>query len=346
MSLYRRKGTPYWWTRFTHNGRRICESTGTDDRRKAQQYHDQLKAKLWEQDRLGVKPERFWSEAVVRWLQETKHKATHDDDVQKLRWLDPYLRDKPLTSITRDLLSSIADRKARETSGANANRYMALVRAILRRAMDDWEWIERVPKVRMYREAQRRVRWLTREQAIEVLKHLPEHQRELMRFALATGLRQGNILRLEWSQVDLVQRCAWIHADQAKARKAIGVPLNDQALTVLSRQVGKHERWVFTFRGQPIKQANTRAWGVALEKAGVENFRWHDLRHTWASWLAQAGASLYELQELGGWSSAEMVRRYAHLAPSHLAKVAARLDPIAMTGTKSATAALEHGAAS
>jgi len=103
---------------------------------------------------------------VIRWLKETKHKATHAGDVAKLRWRDRYLRGKALEHITRDLLSGIADTKARESSTATANRYMALVRAILRKAMHEWEWVDRVPKVRMLHEAKRRVRWLTPPQAV------------------------------------------------------------------------------------------------------------------------------------------------------------------------------------
>jgi integrase len=269
-------------------------------------------------------------------LKETTHKATHESDKGKLRWLDRYLRGKALEHITRDMLSAIAEAKARESSGATANRHMALVRAILRRAANDWEWIDRVPKVRMYREAKRRVRWLTPEQADRLMTHLPQHQADMVRFALSTGLRQGNVTGLEWSQIDLQGRRAWIHADQAKARKAIAVPLNDTAVVVIERQVGKHPERVFTFRGKPVQWVNTAAWKTGLREAGIEDFRWHDLRHTWASWHIQAGTPVYELQELGGWGSSDMVRRYAHLAPRQLASAAARIESI---GTKVATEA-------
>ncbi len=342
MSLYRRKGSPFWWVRFTHGGRRIQQSAGTADRVKAQHFHDRLKSQLWDQDRLGRKPARSWNDAVVRWLRETAHKATHKGDVAMLRWIDTHLRGVPLANISRDMLASIAEKKAGASSGATANRHMALVRAILRKAANDWEWVDRVPKVRMFPETKRRVRWLTRDQVVELLKHLPEHQADLVRFALATGLRQGNILRFEWSQIDMQRRCAWIHADQAKARRAIGVPLNEEAIAVIRRQIGRHQTRVFTYRGKPLQQANTKAWKDALRKAGIADFRWHDLRHTWASWLAQAGASMFELQELGGWSSSEMVRRYAHLAPGHLADVAARIGSI---GTKVATEATDRALA-
>lgn len=342
MSLYKRKDSPFWWVRFTHNGRRLQQSSGTADRVAAQQFHDKLKVSLWEQDRLGVKPRRTWNQAVVKYLQETGHKATHREEIRKLRWLDRFLRDVLLDSITRDKLDEISHAKAREASQVTANRFLALVRAVLRKAVYEWEWIDRAPKVRMFKETSRRIRWITHNQAEALLRNLPEHQAGMVKFALNTGLRQRNVTGLEWSQLDMSRRVAWIHPDQAKARKAIPVPLNDEAVVVLLRQVGKHHTHVFTFRGQPVQWVNTKAWKRALRLTGIEDFRWHDLRHTWASWHVQAGTSLYELQQLGGWESAEMVKRYAHLAPEHLAKAASNIVPIA---TKLATLEKEKGAA-
>ena len=81
-----------------------------------------------------------------------------------------------------------------------------------------------------------------------------------------------------------------------------------------------------TYKGKPITNANTRAWREALIRAEIEDFRWHDLRHTWATWHRRAGTPTHELQRLGGWRTASMVERYAHLAPDHLAESAARLD--------------------
>ncbi|HEY6281259.1 MAG TPA: site-specific integrase, partial [Burkholderiales bacterium] len=218
----------------------------------------------------------------------------------------------------------------------------ALIRAILRKAVYDWEWLDKAPKVRMFKEAQRRIRWLTYGEAERLLKCLPEYMAEMARFALYTGLRRGNVIGLEWSQVDMQRKVAWIHPDQAKARKAIAVPLNEEAVNVIRRQIGKHNSRVFTFQGKPVKSINNKTWKNALRKAGIENFRFHDLRHTFASWHVQAGTPIYELQELGGWQSAEMVRRYAHLAPENLARAAARIMPV---DTKMATVKNEKGTA-
>ena len=141
-------------------------------------------------------------------------------------------------------------------------------------------------------------------------------------FSLATGLRQSNLTHLEWSQVDLGRRLAWIHTDQAKGKRDLAVPLSDAAVAVLHRQLGAHATWAFPYRGGPIKQPTQAAWLAAVSAAGLGDFHWHDLRHTWASWHAQIGTPLAVLQELGGWRDLKMVLRYAHLAPRHLAPYA------------------------
>ena len=82
---------------------------------------------------------------------------------------------------------------------------------------------------------------------------------------------------------------------------------------------------MFSFKGKPIRQTSNKAWYDALKRAGIQEFRWHDLRHTWVSWHAQQGTPMSVLQELGGWESEEMVRRYAHFSPEHLTPYADRL---------------------
>ena len=102
----------------------------------------------------------------------------------------------------------------------------------------------------LYPEAKRRVRWLNKEEATRLLDALPTHQRQLTRFALATGLRQANVLGLKWSDVDMDRRTAWVHADEAKGGEAIGVPLNDEAMAVLREEKGKHPRARVHLQGQ------------------------------------------------------------------------------------------------
>ena len=107
MSLFKRKDSSFWWVKITLDGRKIQRSTGTEDKALAQEFHDRLKAQMWEQHRLGVKPERSWKDAVVRWLSETSEKATHDEDRRKLVWLHTFLGDKMLNEINLDVIDGI-----------------------------------------------------------------------------------------------------------------------------------------------------------------------------------------------------------------------------------------------
>ncbi|MEQ6340171.1 MAG: site-specific integrase [Gammaproteobacteria bacterium] len=327
-----------WYVRFTSpNGSRIFVSARTTDRQAAQEYHDRLKAEYWRVHQIGDRPRYLWQQAVLRWLAEKAHKASLKTDKSHLRWLDVHLRDIPLASITTALLETIAQAKLDDgASPARANRMLAVIRSILRCAANQWDWLDKSPNFRMLSESKRRIRWLTREEAERLLAALPPHLAAMAGFALAAGLRESNITGLEWSQVDLERRIAWIHPDQAKARKAITVPLNAEAVLILRRQVGQHDRWVFTYQGNRVTRANNHAWRKALKRAGIEDFRFHDLRHTWASWHVQAGTPLYALQEMAGWSSVEMVRRYAHLSADHLSDYAENLcRPKLVTGAKS-----------
>lgn len=164
-------------------------------------------------------------------------------------------------------------------AGLSSACTIALVRAILRKCANAWEWLDRSPSARMLKESRRRIRFLTREEAQTLLAKLPEHLSAMATFSLATGLRRANVTGLQWTQVDVVRRLAWIHPDQAKARKAIAVPLNADAVALLRKRVGTHPTHVFSFQGKPIVQVSTTAWYAALKRAGICNFRWHDLRH-------------------------------------------------------------------
>lgn len=326
MSLYKRKDSPYWWVKLSVSGRTVQKSTGTTLRRKAQEVSDRWAAQLWQEVKLGVKPRRIWDEAVVRHLQESTHKKTLATDRYHLRWLQPHLEGVELSAINRDTVEQLLRAGLAEgVKNATVNRRIELLRSILRKACSDWEWLDRVPTIRLLKEPNGRVRFLTPMEAKRLLAELPPHLQAMAAFSLCTGLRQGNVKRLRWAQVDMERGRAWIEAHQAKGGKAIPVPLSSDALTILRMQEGQHAEFVFSYRGQPITQVGTKAWRESLKRAGITDFRWHDLRHTWASWHVQNGTPTYALQELGAWADSDMVKRYAHLTAEHLAEHAKRL---------------------
>ncbi len=147
----------------------------------------------------------------------------------------------------------------------------------------------------------------------------------MVRFSLATGCRAREIVHLDWKRFDLKRGTAWL--DQTKNGTPRGVPLNRDALAVLEGRVGNHPRFCFTYRGQPIRfELTNTGWQSACAKAGLTDLRFHDLRHTWASWHRQVGTSCDELKDLGGWKSRVMVDRYAKFATENLAVAATRIE--------------------
>ncbi|QJQ02414.1 site-specific integrase [Herbaspirillum rubrisubalbicans Os34] len=234
-----------------------------------------------------------------------------------------------LVNIDREVVHSLQAAKiASGVSNATVNRMLALLRAVLRMAVVEWDWLQTVPRVRLLREPARRVRFLSPKQATLLLSELPSHLAAMAAFSLATGLRRSNVTGLRWEQVDMRRRIAWFDGDQMKSGNSQAVPLNDDAMRILTLRQGVHATYVFTYKGRRIVQVSTAAWYKALNRVGIQDFRWHDLRHTWASWHVQSGTPLLALQELGGWESAEMVRRYAHFSQLNLSNFAANLPSL------------------
>ncbi|HQS01175.1 MULTISPECIES: site-specific integrase [unclassified Polaromonas] len=333
MTLYKRE--KYWWVKFAPikgELKPFFKSTGTAVKRDAQKYHDKLMAERWEQDKLGVKPHYTWDEAAAKFLEETSHKRTHEWDKSMLRWFQPLLGGKDLIDINRALLDQVRVVRGKGVSTATVNRYMALVRTILRKACNEWEWIDRAPKVGMFRDAEGRIRSLSREEFSRLLAELPPHLADMAQFSVATGLRQANVTRLQWKQISLERRHLWVAGNDHKNGRPHSVPLNEVALDVLQRRQGDHPTHVFTYEGNSIVQVNTKAWRNALLRAGIHDFRWHDLRHTFATWHREAGTPTHELQRLGGWKTQSMVERYAHVAPEGLQAAANRLDTLLSAG--------------
>ena len=325
-----------WWIDIRHKGRRIRRSAETGNKKQAQELHDRVKSDLWREDHLDELPNHLWDDAVKRFLSEEAGRPGLWHDAQMLDWLTPRLEGKSLSEIDGDLISEILAERSetivnaktgRKTSPSTVNRHSSILGKVLRKAQR-WGWIKVVPDISKRREPNGRVRYLSADEHAALIAELPEPWNACARFTLATGLREVNCTHLEWVQVSLPMRQAWVHADDVKTNKSLLVPLNDDAIKILANQSGKSDRWVFPQEdGDPIAKASCSDWYAALKRANINNFKWHDLRHTWASWHVMAGTPLEVLQKLGGWAKLEMVMRYAHLAPSFIAGFANNVKP-------------------
>lgn len=330
MSLYRREGSDIWWVNISPpSGPRIRQSSGTADEKAAQEYHDRLKAQLWRQHQLGERPRRVFEEAAVRFLRESEGQSDYNTKLRHVEyWLSKF-RGREVGSLTYDDISdnlpthSVHKHKpATPLKGATLNRYVATIKRMLNLCAD-WEWIVKAPKFPTFIEAKKRVRWEPPEVIFDLVEALRlPWMKDAAIVAVATGMRESELFGLPPRQIMLDQRSAWVAHDDAKSGRGRTVPLNDDAMEVLERRMKSAGRLVFT-RGEGLKariaQNDRRDFERACQAVGVEDFHWHDLRHTWASWHVQRGTPLMVLKELGGWETIEMVQKYAHLAPSHVA---------------------------
>ncbi|MGI3430297.1 tyrosine-type recombinase/integrase [Providencia stuartii] len=356
-----------WFCDFTdHSGKRIRKSLHTESKIEAQELFDRLKSDSWRVRHLKEKEKHTFEDACERWIKEKKTKRTIKGDISKLKRLAIKFGKRLLADIEAGELTAFvysqsnekhrqnweAKKQSNEDNNlpigkyrpkpvkiATSISYIRLLKALFRAAAFEWGWLENPLYFKVPQPDSSRTRWLRKNEVQRLLSELPEYFKDVVRFALATGLRRSNIINLKWTQVDIERGVAWIDADEMKGKKPIGVVFNRTAASIVSKQIGNHQVWVFTREQQykntkgdkfiarvKLKVDSNRAWRTALKKAGITDFRFHDLRHTWASWLVQSGVTLAILQEMGGWESISMVQRYAHLAPEHLREHANKLD--------------------
>ncbi len=212
--------------------------------------------------------------------------------------------------------------QGKSRSPARVNRELSILRHMLNKAVQ-WGKLDGSPFSKgeslFLKENNERIRYLTRDEAGRLLEACSKHLRLIVETALNTGMRKGEILSLKWSQV----RDGWIYLEETKSGKGRPVPINDAQQEVFWELRTDHQlRSPFIFtdnQGKHYKNVQ-RSFDSACKKAGIYDFRFHDLRHTAASWLVMAGVDLVAVQKLLGHSSIKTTMRYAHLAPGHMQK--------------------------
>lgn len=355
MSLYRRKDASnpkVWYMRYTDaHGKVQRKSTETENKQLAQLALEKVKAEVWEQKKLGVKEPFPFSKACEIFLETKAGKSVYDDYTQQLGWWQQkFGKGTFLHEITQSRIIDMAEEGAKERkwSKATKNRYLSPLRSVMRYAALKRQWIEpgQLPAFFMEKESTGRTRWLKPDEITRLLKELPDHWKDIAGFALATGQRMGNVLGLRWDQIDLVRRVVVFEGDVMKNGDDHGIPLNDTAVEIIKRQMGKHAERVFSYRGKPISQGNSQTWKAALERAGLgdSGVVKHSFRHTWATMMMHAGATDGMLMAMGAWKTPKMVRRYAHANAAALVPMAQRIDGVLGGALGAVTQSVTHSA--
>jgi integrase len=278
----------------------------------------------------------------LEWSKATRSDRTWRGDCRYAkRWTaSPFFAGKPLDKITgadvEQYRQSYLGKKVDNGSKPErdlARRSIDIELARLKRLFSlavQWGLCEKNPaaKVALFRQDVKRIRYLSEEEERRLFAAAGPRLRRIIRFALNTGMRRGEILGLRWCNVDLKSAGAFIPATEAKGKRDRHVPLNQTALSVLNELPRPIDNTAFVFGNKAGKRDDNleRLWREAAQAAGLVDFHFHDLRHTYASRLVMAGVDLAVLRELLGHQDFSMTLRYAHLAPSRLKEAVAILD--------------------
>ncbi len=317
MRIFKRKGSPNWWVTWNdQNGKRSRQSSGTDDRKLA----EALAAKWVKEDFLtehfGKKPDVPFSEALIRYANAHKrdHPRTFKVDIRyRLKRLHERFGDHMLSELTLRVIQDYMDERLETVSQATAQKDVSTLRAILNKAYRE-ELMDKAPRFPRFKTLKSRDRWLTPEEERRLINASATHLAPLTSFAVDTGGRLSELLRLDWRDVELME--GRIRFRDTKNGENRTVRLCNRAQKTLATLGSKESGSVFTFRGKSMKTVQT-SFERARTKADLKDVRFHDLRHTFASRLVQGGVPLYDVMHLMGHKSLKMVQRYAHLAPDY-----------------------------
>jgi integrase len=315
MGLYRR-GKIFWFS-IMQNGKRIQVSTLSDNRKLAERIY--AKALMDMQEGVWFEKQKAKSvtfgEMVEKYLQKY-HRSRDEHSVKKLL---PVFDSYTLAEITTEMISDYRDERLKTVKPATVHQELSLMRRMFNVARREWKWTKDNPVADLsfaVGNRNARERWLSADEEKLLLEKAtnPCWLRSLLVVALHTGMRKGEILNLTWKDVDFVRRL--IRVMKSKNGEKRSIPMSQTLLMTLK---GSGKIVEISGRVFPIADRSLReAFSKTLEKAGIEDFHFHDLRHTFATRLIQNGVDLYKVKELLGHKTIVMAMRYAHHYPESL----------------------------
>ena len=340
--LYQDQRSQVWFVNKKVNGRRYHRSTGERSRAGAERFLNRFLASLPKAVDPFAGP--TFRDAAIRHLLTTERKRP-DQDASLLAGLYPYLADKPLKVIDRDSLQPfLAQAKEKGLKSNTLNRYLAIVRHILNKASRQWKqpngefWLQHAPHIPALKVRDARAPYpVSREEESLLLKYMAPHLREMVLFALNTGLRNGEVCCLRWEWLKQEQGSGvWyfeMPGELIKNGRNRMVVLNSVAEgLILSKYDNQQSGPVFTYKGKGIKTMNGAAWKTALSAAvdayeetigiqcpeGFQHLRVHDLRHTVGHRLRVARVTEWDTAYLLGHSVGSITSFYSQPSLSHL----------------------------
>ncbi|MHC4182599.1 MAG: tyrosine-type recombinase/integrase [Planctomycetota bacterium] len=365
--IYKQKNSRFYWIRYADiTGRIIRESTKTDDFKKATVILTAKKNAVNEGKEPEIVKKRIpnytFNDLVAEYKKWAERQRSFDSKSYLINQLKDSFGNLQLRRFTPMLLEqyqterlqkSYKPKNGKPDTGykpATVNRLIATLKHMFTKATD-WEMVDegvlkKIGKVKLLPENNRRLRYLIKEECGELINSCEGHLKPIVITALNTGMRKREILNLKWDNVDL--KHGFILLDKTKNGHRREIPINQDLRNVLETMYhgtgGKLRRidipHIFYYHksGKPYKDVK-RSFATACRKAGIKDFKFHDLRHTFASHLVMAGVDITTVSRLLGHQSLTMTLRYAHLAPNHLSNA---VNVLSFTAEQKPTAYLLH----
>lgn len=318
MSIHKRKGSPFFYYDFVVKGRRFAGSTKATSRRDAERVERELREQARTETKEVRKSVYTLSEACGIFWSERGHRSRgkwQADTARYLKQICTIIDDKTLMSEMGDKhVNQFVQTRLKTFEGGRGhsviNRAIAVFRAVHNHVKDLHE--QPVKAIKWSRhfldEPEERIRWLTAEELTKLLELLPDHARVAVHWSVLTGMRLAATYELTWNAIDFAKgECRIIK----KGGKEQTIVLSTDGMQLLAG-LPRHGLFVFERRNR------RKIFEKALADAGIENFRWHDLRHTHATWLRQGGAALEIVQRSLGHQDIKTTQRYAHVADSEV----------------------------
>ncbi len=304
-----------YWMRLQHNGKRIQESLNTKNKKLAEKRYAKVLTDLEEGSYFEtVKAKRItFKEMAEKYLMKYEKQR----DKTSLARLLPVFEDLTLYEITTELVSDYRDQRLKKVKPATVYQELALMRRMFNVARREWKWVRNNPVADLsfsVGNSNARDRWLTVDEESKLVKAAsPDWVKAIIVFAINTGMRRSEMLNLKSRDIDFQRRLLTVQESKNKTKRAI--PMSDTVYRLLqSNKIRDISGRVFSVEPNAVRLAFERA----RNKAKIEDIRFHDLRHTFATRLVQSGVDLYKVKELLGHKSISMTMRYAHHCPESL----------------------------
>lgn len=340
--LFKRGDSQFWWISYVDgSGKRARRSAQTADRKEAEALLAKFKLeshqeRVWGKPSQNSQPEYSFDDVLLLYIKAKNANRRTKSTAKNL-----------YRSFTGRLMAQIGDleikayirsRLSEGVAAGTVNKEIGLFSAAINFAKSEYGWALNNPVIgKKLQEPEGVVRWITQDEARRLIDAARSIGRapwleDFIRLALNTGCRAGELLGLEWTRVDLENGIFILEAEHQKNRRRNSVPLNSEATAALSSRLKftqnycPNSPWVFCRKDGSQLQSLKKSWATACKIAGIENFRIHDQRHTFASWLVMENVPLYTVSKVLRHSTVKMTEKYAHLNPQNLKDAVSVLD--------------------